>query len=89
MYYVPIMTAVAMITMISSVLNPFILKFCSMKWQLVINFSVLCCYVGLALLLARVYGLMGFCVSVLVSNILKLGILIILGFNSSRQETVK
>ena len=79
MRYVPIMTVVAMITMMSSVLTPFIMKFCNMKWQLVINGSVLVVYLVFSITLYTLYGLMGFCIGVLISNIVKLIIMIFLG----------
>lgn len=85
MQYVPVMTVVAMITMISSVLTPFVMKFCKMKWQLIINGIVLCVYLITSLSLFRFYGLMGFCVGVLISNIIKMIIVASLGIKSAKK----
>ena len=89
MEYVPIMTAVAMISMMSSVITPFTIKFCKMKWQLIINGSVLIVYLLSAIILYKYFGLMGFCVGVLASNIVKLVIVSILGIRLSSQEVEK
>lgn len=77
--YVPITTAVAMLTMMINVLSPFVLKFCAMKWQIVINAIMLLVYIVAAIGLFSQFGLMGFCAGVLISNLVKLVIMLILG----------
>lgn len=86
--YVPIMTVVAMIMMMSGVLSPFVLKFCKMQWQIVINGIVLFLYVFVSVYLFERYNLMGFCIGVLVSNIVKLIIMILLGICASGKEGI-
>lgn len=84
--YVPITTLVAMLNMIISVLSPFLLKYCKMKWQLIINISVLITYLFCSVTLYNVWGLTGFCIGVLISNIIKLLIMLILGFKATKLE---
>ncbi len=83
--YVPITTWIAMITMVTSVMSPFVLKFCSMKWQLVINITVLIIYLSLSVILYKFWGLMGFCVGILISNIVKFAIMFVLGMRASKK----
>lgn len=67
-----ITTAASYITIISSVLNPFVLKFTSVQYQIVVNALYLVVYVSSALLFLRAFGLIGFCVGSLVAAIVKL-----------------
>ena len=83
--YVPITTWTAMITMIISVMSPFVLKFCSMKWQLVINMAVLIVYLSMSIILYEYWGLMGFCVGILISNVVKFLIMFMLGIRVSKK----
>lgn len=83
--YVPITTWIAMITMVTSVMSPFVLKFCSMKWQLVINITVLIIYLSLSVILYKFWELMGFCVGILISNIVKFAIMFVLGMRASKK----
>ena len=84
--YVPITTWIAMITMVTSVMSPFVLKFCSMKWQLVINITVLIIYLSLSVTLYKSWGLMGFCIGILISNIVKFAIMFVLGMKASKKS---
>jgi len=77
--YVPVTTAIAMVTMIINVMSPFVLKFCEMKWQIVINLCMLVIYIISALILYSLFGLMGFCIGVLISNLVKMMIMYVLG----------
>mgnify|MGYP005763987467 CR=1 FL=1 len=83
--YVPITTCIAMVTMVTSVMSPFVLKFCSMKWQLVINVTVLIIYLSMSIALYKYWGLMGFCIGILISNIAKFTIMFILGLRGSKE----
>lgn len=79
MKYVPVTTLIAMITMVTSTIAPFILKFCHMKWQVIINVTVLFIYIVAAVMGCQKYGLMGFCYGVLISCITKCIITFALG----------
>lgn len=87
--YVPITTWTAMITMIISVMSPFVLKFCSMKWQLIINMTVLIVYLSMSIILYEYWGLMGFCIGILISNLVKLVIMFVLGMRVSKKYQEK
>lgn len=55
-------TAAAYLTVVASVLNPFVLKFSNIRYQLIINGSYLAVYVASSLIFLRFFGLMGFCI---------------------------
>lgn len=69
---VPITAATSLIAVLSSLLNPYLLKFRSMSWQLLMPSLSLIVYVVLTLLLFMNFGLLGFCVGALITEILKL-----------------
>ena len=69
--YIPITTATVMITAVISVIDPFILKFYNMKWQIYINGATVALYFILVIGLSR-FDLMGFCMGNLLSVIIKL-----------------
>lgn len=71
MELIPLTTATVMITAIISIIDPFILKFYSMKWQIYINGISVVIYFALALFLVR-FGLVGFCLGNLLATIIKL-----------------
>lgn len=59
-----------------SVASPFTLRYYAMKWQTTINAAGLLLYIILGYFLASSYGLMGFCVATLISNLVKLALLV-------------
>lgn len=67
-----ITTATAIVSVISSVLNPFILKFNSINWQILIAGVNLSLYISFAIMFYNLYGLFGFCLGILFANIVKL-----------------
>jgi len=71
-----ITTATAMISLAISVLNPVILKFCSLNRQVTINFISLVLYSVLCPLLLKISGLAGFALGVLVSMSIKFMLII-------------
>lgn len=76
MKYIPITTLTAMITIATTVLNPFILNWCHTKWQLVINITYLIAYLVLSFSLINLYGLYGFCIGFLFATIIKFVLMI-------------
>lgn len=87
--YIPITTVTIVINVLISLLNPFILRYLSMKWQLVINALTVVAYVGLSLLFFLIWGLMGFCVGCMLSSVLKIvSMLLIYKFASHRMDKV-
>lgn len=76
MYYIPITTINVMLLVLISALSPFILKFCDMKWQIIINsISVIIYFLG-ALILWNLFGLLGFCLGAMIGTLVKLIIMI-------------
>lgn len=76
MQYVIWTTGTVVISALISVLNPFVLKFFDMKWQMAINGGAAITYIILSMGLLSVWGLTGFCIGALLTNILKLGLMI-------------
>lgn len=74
--YIPLTTAVAMVNMLYSFLNPVILKFRKISWQILVNGLSLLFYWIMAVIFTKDYGLIGFCVSTLIVSILKVLLLI-------------
>lgn len=72
MKYILITTAIAAVCAITSAVNPFVMRFCSMKWQLVTSVGTVVFYLSICLYLLKLYGLYGFCIGVLISNVFKL-----------------
>lgn len=72
MKYVWVTSATALVFVLISIAQPFTLKFYSMKWQIAINGLTCIVYIGMGMGLFFAYGLMGFCVGVLIANIVRL-----------------
>lgn len=70
--YIPVTTLSIIITIISSVINPILLKFFSARWQLFINGLYMLIYVPVSMYLLNSHGLMGFCIGILIANFIKL-----------------
>lgn len=76
MQYILVTTATVSVSALISLINPYILKFKTMKWQVVINLSTLIVYVAFGLALMKLNGLLGFCFGCLIANVFKLVIMI-------------
>lgn len=72
MHYIWITTGTMVITTLTVIVHPFVLKFFDMKWQILINGSYVAVYVGLALTLLGCWGLRGFCFGALAASLIKL-----------------
>ncbi|NBH71420.1 hypothetical protein D3Z51_05150 [Clostridiaceae bacterium] len=72
MEYVPITTATVVIAVLISLINPYVLRFLTMKWQVVINFATVIVYVLVGLMLLKTNGLAGFCFGCMIANMAKL-----------------
>ncbi|MBA2175365.1 hypothetical protein H0266_10700 [Halobacillus locisalis] len=73
-----ITTASAIVTTLNSVSQPFILKFKSVNWQILISGSHVIIYLILAFYLYQHFGLIGFCIGILVASCFKLAFMICL-----------
>lgn len=85
--YIYITSASTVLHVLGSIIQPFVLKFCSMKFQIVINSVDVLMYTGLSLLLLNFYGLIGFCIGVMISKIIKV-IMLLLVYVTAENETV-
>ncbi len=72
MKYIWITTGTTVLVALISIVNPFVLRFFEMKWQLVINSVYVVFYVGLCLSMLGAYGLYGFCTGALAATSVKL-----------------
>ncbi len=86
MKLIHITTATAIIGMISSIIHPILLRFSNINWQLFINAINLIVYIIGVFVLYNIYGLIGFCVGILLANVIKILIMImvfIFSYNKS------
>lgn len=82
--YSPIANAAVIISAVSSMVQPALLKFADIKWQLVIQVGHGVIVTMLSLLLIPIYGLWGFCYANLLSNVVKLLFMFYIGDRSIR-----
>lgn len=75
--YIWITSGSIVVSSFTSMVTPFVLKFCNTRWQIIINLITTVIYFALSLELTRTMNIMGFCLSVLFANIVKLTITLI------------
>lgn len=78
MKYISITTGIAVMQTLISLVNPFVLRFMDIKWQVAISGGNTLIYVALCLLMLYLWGLYGFCIGALFAGVLKLGVLILI-----------
>lgn len=83
--FIPVVTLSLIILVISNIINAVLLKFHDLKWQIIINLIYIAIYVFMSLLLMKPYGLMGFCVGILISSIIKLLFMVAVYFNHNKK----
>lgn len=88
MKLLPFTTAAIVIQALNAFLNPFVLKFYDIKWQIVINVSSVGIYFVGALVLWYFYGIIGFCVGTICGQLIKTVIMVALHLTNqnSRQK---
>lgn len=86
--YIYITTLSIIVIIISNILNAVVLKFCNVRMQIVINGSYLLVYVFGSLVLLEIYGLMGFCIGILIASIVKLTVMIVVYYLSNKNIVV-
>ncbi len=82
MEIIPLTTVTIMLTILVSFLNPFILKFCKMQWQIGINMVSAIAYFGSAMVLWCFMGLKGFCIGTIIGASAKLIIMIVVYYKN-------
>ena len=86
MHYIPITTVNVLLLVLAAILSPFVLKFCDMKWQIAINGTGFVIYFACALILWKIFGLIGFCFGVMAGNFSKLIIMISVYYVSGKSS---
>ena len=87
MEIIPLTTVTIMLTVLASFLQPFVMKYCKMQWQIGISAIGSGSYFLCALLLWRVMGLKGFCIGTIVGGVVKLIIMVVVYQRSTRSDT--
>lgn len=83
--YVPIASATAFVSVLSSLMNPYILRFRPMKWQLVFSAASASIYMIAAFALTCLFGLMGFCWGAFIAETIRFcAIILVFCFAKSR-----
>lgn len=77
---IPITNLTAIIIAITSVINPIILRFKNVNWQLIVNAITLIIYLIGILVFYNQWGIIGFCLGVLFANFIKLIFTIVIFF---------
>lgn len=72
MHYIFVTTASIVVSVLTSMLTPFVLKYFDVKWQICINGITVGVYIFVSIILLHYWGLMGFCIGAFIANISKL-----------------
>lgn len=86
---VPINTATALLTAVISIIHPILLRFRDIKWQVRINIVNVLSYIFFIYLLFNKYGLLGFCLGILLSNIIKFVFMVFIYLSTEYTEVVR
>jgi O-antigen/teichoic acid export membrane protein len=90
MQLVYITTATTIMGILSSVLHPIVLRFNNVNWQVIISITTLVLYISFAFIFFYYFGLLGFCIGILITTIIKFILLIsIFLFNSPKNVITK
>lgn len=89
MEIIPLTTATIMLTILASFLQPFVLRYCKMQWQIGISAIGSAIYFISALILWSVLGLKGFCIGTIIGGISKLAVMVAVYFSNTRNITDK
>lgn len=87
MEILPITTVTIMLTVLASFLQPFVMKYCKMQWQIAISGIGSLSYFLFALILWNILGLKGFCIGTIIGITTKLLIMIIVYFNNVKEAS--
>lgn len=86
MRLMPVTTLAACLFALCSLLTPLTLKFCSIHWQIVINGISVIAFFSCGYILLKLYGLMGFCIGVNLSYLIRLSMLIYIYIHIPNQQ---
>ena len=85
----PLTTLTIMLTVLTSLLQPFVLKYCKMQWQIAISAAGSAAYFAFALLLWHFMGLKGFCIGTIIGVVVKLVIMIAVYSKTTRSHVAE
>lgn len=77
--YMNIANLAAILTGSSSLVQPIILKFCPVKWQMYIQITHIICYFSLGIVFTNSWGLLGFCYANVIAALFRLILLCVVG----------
>ena len=86
--YIPITVAASLINLLGNLFNTVLLRFCNIKFQIIIQAINFVIYISIGLLLLNIASLMGFCVGILIAAIIKL-IMMVFIFKKKRLNNNK
>lgn len=86
MKYISITSATAVISAYISLINPFLMRFFDMSWQIIINILTIIVYISSTLVLINSQKLYGFCWGGLLSNIFKVLISLLIYWKSKESS---
>lgn len=78
----PLTTVTIMLGILTSILSPFVLKYCKMQWQAIISFIGSIVYFASALILWHFMGLKGFCIGTIIGSLVQLLLMIAVYYKS-------
>lgn len=84
--YIIVANIAAILGALPSIIQPALLRYCGMKWQIIIQAIYASSTVILSLVLIHFFSLMGFCFAILIANLLKLVIMMIIGDVGIRRQ---
>lgn len=74
---IPLTALIAVISIIIAVIHPFILRYQKMIWQIFMNGIVALVFIPLTMILAQSNGIRGFCIALVITNLIKLSIMLV------------
>ncbi len=88
MEIIPLTTATIMLGIVASLLQPFIMKYCKMQWQIWISGIGSVAYFLCAVILWRLLGLKGFCLGTIIGITVKIIIMVIVYHKSTKRKAL-
>jgi len=88
MKYIWITSATTAVSVLSSLITPFVLRYYEIKWQIIINGITTVGYIITSLVLLKLFNLMGLCIGALIANILKLIITTYIYMKNSAEKNI-
>ena len=85
MEIIPLTTITIMLNVFTSILQPFVLKYCNIQWQIIISALGSGTYFIFALLFWRIIGLKGFCIGTIIGVAVKLIVMVFVYYSNAKR----